>query len=408
MDCDKIKELLSAYIDNQLSENERSAVEKHLDACPSCRDYRRQLEMLGALADRLELGGSEEYWQAQYDAILDRIERPGREDITDIRPERRSGSMYKILAVAASVVLVALVSINEFENIDSRRSLFKSGREIHQAAPAAVPVDSGVTDSDLMTEKSVAPEPAAVEYSIPKPAPAVSPVNNIAEEAPREQLSSLEPPPGAKSKRTAKAAAQDKIAIEPEPVSEGLNIGSDRRNREKPPISTPAEMSTILPSGGDDYIPPSPDTSSRELKISTVPQQTGEALTKSIRVMEAVPAPDEAMLDAFTLEKAAGPDSSAYFSWKKRADSLDNNYGDILSPHYIESAGKGRRQVSLDSLEVVRLQLAEAFYQVGRLTADNKEKETMIARLRQLRRSGGDRVKESVNQYLDDLEQPRR
>ncbi len=50
MNCESLEELLSAYIDGELSESEKMAVSLHLDECPRCRkvvhDFRGMSEIV--------------------------------------------------------------------------------------------------------------------------------------------------------------------------------------------------------------------------------------------------------------------------------------------------------------------------------------------------------------------------
>lgn len=52
MDCPEVRELISAYIDGEVSESEKSNIERHLENCPGCRlDYEQTREIVKALHD---------------------------------------------------------------------------------------------------------------------------------------------------------------------------------------------------------------------------------------------------------------------------------------------------------------------------------------------------------------------
>jgi predicted anti-sigma-YlaC factor YlaD len=51
MDCRNIKDLLSSFIESELSESERAAVEEHLHACDGCRKEKELLEKTWAMLD---------------------------------------------------------------------------------------------------------------------------------------------------------------------------------------------------------------------------------------------------------------------------------------------------------------------------------------------------------------------
>ena len=108
MDCDKIKELLSGFIDDQLDSEERAAVEKHLESCQDCTRHYEQLLALGRMADDLELDGDESYWEGQKDAVLGKIEKLESEKIVPVAKRSYRSLIYKVAAVAASPWLAAV------------------------------------------------------------------------------------------------------------------------------------------------------------------------------------------------------------------------------------------------------------------------------------------------------------
>jgi len=54
MECEKIKILLSAYLDKELDPGETRAVEEHLAGCESCRQDLEQLQQYLQEAEKLE------------------------------------------------------------------------------------------------------------------------------------------------------------------------------------------------------------------------------------------------------------------------------------------------------------------------------------------------------------------
>ena len=53
MECDKAKELLSAYLDGEVTEKERHLLEEHLDSCKSCRQEFEELRRIVGLVASL-------------------------------------------------------------------------------------------------------------------------------------------------------------------------------------------------------------------------------------------------------------------------------------------------------------------------------------------------------------------
>ena len=55
MNCENALELMNRELDGALTEAESAALQAHLDACPDCRETRRQLHELDALLQESEL-----------------------------------------------------------------------------------------------------------------------------------------------------------------------------------------------------------------------------------------------------------------------------------------------------------------------------------------------------------------
>ncbi|MBI5635281.1 MAG: zf-HC2 domain-containing protein [Nitrospirae bacterium] len=53
MDCNNIRNKLSAYLDDELSFRDREVVEKHLELCPACAREKKSLFLLSSLMDEI-------------------------------------------------------------------------------------------------------------------------------------------------------------------------------------------------------------------------------------------------------------------------------------------------------------------------------------------------------------------
>ncbi|MEW5924145.1 MAG: zf-HC2 domain-containing protein, partial [Candidatus Zixiibacteriota bacterium] len=123
MDCEKIKELLSRYIDDQLEKDDRAQVEEHLKSCEQCTEHYEKLLALGRMVDEFDVDGDESYWVKQKDAVLEKIEKLEEEKVIPVTRNYRN-LIYKLAAVAASVALLAFISIHELEKIHPSRGIF--------------------------------------------------------------------------------------------------------------------------------------------------------------------------------------------------------------------------------------------------------------------------------------------
>ena len=76
MDHQKIKELISSYHDNHLSEDQKRKIEEHVEQCEECR---RELEEMGKFEEvmqKMELKQPpKEMWQVYWTSVYNRLER---------------------------------------------------------------------------------------------------------------------------------------------------------------------------------------------------------------------------------------------------------------------------------------------------------------------------------------------
>jgi len=86
--------------------------------------------------------------------------------------------------------------------------------------------------------------------------------------------------------------------------------------------------------------------------------------------------------------------------YRIRLDSLEVKYEGIYSPHYRESAAKGRAAESPVPLDPVVIEIAETCFQVGILSLDENEREDMIEKLRRLSIHGSPESIEQIQRYI--------
>ncbi len=134
MDHDTIQELLSSYIDGDLSPGERSEVDAHLAECEACREELALLELtLAALHDLPELEAPAGFT----DAVMDRVEAEsgadaGAEVVPITRARRRVPVWAPIALAAAACLMVGLVWVA------SPWKLVTGDRAAESAAPVSL------------------------------------------------------------------------------------------------------------------------------------------------------------------------------------------------------------------------------------------------------------------------------
>lgn len=76
MDHQKIKELISSYLDGELDREQEKIVFSHLESCPECRKEFEEMKKLEEVMSRLELKKPpQEVWQTYWSSVYNRLER---------------------------------------------------------------------------------------------------------------------------------------------------------------------------------------------------------------------------------------------------------------------------------------------------------------------------------------------
>ena len=76
MDHEKIKELISSYLDNELDGEQRRRVDEHLEKCPECRsEYGEMFRFEEVMAKMALKQPPKEAWKVYSESVYNRIER---------------------------------------------------------------------------------------------------------------------------------------------------------------------------------------------------------------------------------------------------------------------------------------------------------------------------------------------
>jgi len=76
MSCQDYKDMMMAYLDNELAEEDRKLFEEHIHNCRQCQDELEQFRELKRLTDDVRLIEPEErIWQQYWSGVYNRIER---------------------------------------------------------------------------------------------------------------------------------------------------------------------------------------------------------------------------------------------------------------------------------------------------------------------------------------------
>lgn len=186
-ECKHYQQMISAYIDNRISDQDIADLDEHLEGCQTCRAFLRRLQKLNQKAP--------EALEDMDNILLDQLEERIMSgiDLSDSRAEPKKTKKKKIIpiwyryvAAAASIVLVFLIGKIVYE--DSIRYMYDSSEHSidyrlpeakedvpEKAQPIADEEQPAVEQESLIDddrETSVLPSPAESwekEDALPKP-----------------------------------------------------------------------------------------------------------------------------------------------------------------------------------------------------------------------------------------------
>lgn len=155
LDCDKVRELLSAFVDEELTAEEKSEVSEHLQSCSECR---RERDSYYRLRNRLR-SGEEEPLPAEFSARLHEalMAEPKRSEKVVSFPKKR------VLSLVAAAACLALIVVGAMH---FRPSVNDEGMQI-ASVPSPTPEDGGITEENTKALANMAqtPEPTAEDLA---------------------------------------------------------------------------------------------------------------------------------------------------------------------------------------------------------------------------------------------------
>ncbi|MBN2227380.1 MAG: hypothetical protein JW763_08440 [candidate division Zixibacteria bacterium] len=426
MTDDEIRHLISRYLDDRLTDDDRREVERLIAESGEYAEYYRQLRALANQVDKFEMDSSDAYWETRKDVVLDRIEQIEEKKITRV-PSGPMPALYKWLAVAASIALVAFISINESQNIPWIKGMFESKK----TAPAAVykstsdngkaeagspmgnqtqeladhetaPAENEMTNewsADSDKDRPVAPEiqmpsvqqkaktPSTAETDVKKPTPEnIGHVVDVKAKMPDESLVTK---PSADVDSEIKTKASQ---LSPEPTEPPSPERRAEVVRQKPSSLVQSDIAQSISVEG---ISGDVDTISARAKHDNLIQPEHESRHEPDMVVESMHEMAEKSLPG------GRDDSTSIALWQNRLDSLMRLHGDIMPARERLSAAKGTMAEWPDSSSAVLLSYAEAYYHLGLLAKSERERREYVNKLQTLQNQVDSAKSEIIATFID-------
>jgi len=410
MDHSYYRDKISAYVDNELSPQEREIIQQHISECQECRNLLAELEKLDRFVQQRSQFAGEEYWERSAQKIEQRLGFAGETKVTDITPSRWKGLVPKLAAVAASIAVLGFIALYE-------RDISKQ-----VSPPAMKSTEAPQVDLDIK-------RPPAIEKDFPEIS---APGEMEAEETPvsvekpakkREQVKlgtekaavSVKPDaitPTDERKAELLQTVADKAEIPP--VQERVN--EMPRKVEDVVAGQSAQVTGTLGTGKLDYYSKGTETvsvarkdelviSAEELSHPTEPKvskESRESFKLEAPVVVSMAKTVSAVDNDLVLPEEWLQDSSLE-QWRHRRDSLQTLYAELTSPHRVLSEAKSRQREGRPSIEEVEGQLLYSYYQIAGFTQDEKERAAAVSYLTGYAQKVESRYKDLALNYLEEL-----
>lgn len=232
MDEKYFKDKISGYFDGDLKPEEMAMMTEWLKNSPEGQQALAELGRLDEFVRRQsELSGSEDFWERQAQKIEARLgfESAAEDKIADIQPRKSSGLGWKLIATAASIVLLIYVGVNKDDIFGPDRAGVVQPVE-EQSADAEAPDEQFKRIGDTARFRDDAASADRMESSVPKKEqPAVADEmrsNEAAIPSPTPEREAV-----AQSGRAAAAPATTERQAEPE------NLAAEQDQRRTQPSS---------------------------------------------------------------------------------------------------------------------------------------------------------------------------
>ncbi len=360
MDHSYFQDLLSAYLDNELTPEQQEAVRRHLEQCESCRRELQRLRQIDRIVDEHSQLDGDEYWEQSARKIEERLGF-AQADVTDIRQSGRrqwSGLGWKIPAIAASVAILAFIGLHQsdiFRGSAIRNESVKPMPEVIEEkqsdTPALIVGDREEMQAEIVTlgtsQAKSMPSPSAPSVVNEQPV-RIEAAEGVAEES--EERHELQ-------------MATDDVRPETEDSSSRIFVRSGRstdaatapiqidpnRVRYRPSVTIPDQIleDTLTDKGGD-------------YKKKT--QQMIYTESDDARATSVQPAEGSRLYGVSETEQLVTEELAF---WRGRRDSLQAGNDSV-------------------STEAVQTQLVEAWFRVCQLSADSVEVQTGVDYLNEI------------------------
>jgi hypothetical protein len=347
---------------------------------------------LEASVEKLQPGGDEEYWLRQKEAILNTIGEVEASTVVQLPQKKRTGLLIKLAAIAASVTLVTYISIHEWKATEPTRALFtpQSSQDMSIVKPS-------------MPETTRAAEHLMVDNNAPDTGLQTSPKSTIINLEPEKKEVPLVPPVAVAKNAESMVPGEKPLVFKAVPLDSDTARDISRAGKMEQPVKYKAPepaRELLVKTEGKSVSSVKPEEEKKGRKSAVLPDNAAlkADLTNADRQM-----PQKSQSEANMPVASDSGDMIAYVDWRRQAEYLEAMHGQLLSSEAKNFAAVKSSQKT-ESEKQILLDMAEAYYNVGRLTPDKDERRIMLGKLRTLAARADSSCLKKIQDYISALD----
>ena len=159
MNCNKIRDLLSLYIDQMLDEDQVKEVEEHLSTCDSCRKELDEMKEILGLLNQAEMVPVPEAFNFRLKKAL-KEEKKNMIDSGILEKPSKKNQRLRMITSIAAVFAVGVISFGLYHDVlnllpDKLNGVEQTGTQETEAMPEEQPSEYKLKSDELAKDDSV-------------------------------------------------------------------------------------------------------------------------------------------------------------------------------------------------------------------------------------------------------------
>ncbi len=433
MNCDKIQIQLSEMIDGELAPELLDEVRSHLESCSECRKFYKKLKALDSNIDGFNIEAEDDYWDSMQSNIINKIEASEKSRIIRVK-SKRSGTVYRFVAVAAAVAVVAFVSLYESKDLPETQALHKSkSDELNDQSQKISTSINGSSDYADQLDESVQSIKVEKEEKEEKEESGERDKSDIETGLDDKITADIKPPSKARFQDLEMTDADEAIVessvsiVEPGVVEEVV-VSESEPILQKVLIEEPVPAKKTIRSNAQAL---NSMTANSEMKFqseivldapqieSTTPavkrseksaprdyaQEDKDKFLSAIDVENPPVGLSRVEFDQMAFEDFSEDEMQLYHVLKQKVDNLNDLYGYLLAEEESRSDSQDPDlTIPDDSIGKVSIELAEAYHDLGMITPIESERKSLLDWIKKLLKFVDKNSVGRIRNLISDLE----